>query len=35
MSKKNAPQKTGLLDRALNAVEIAGNKLPHPVTLFA
>ena len=35
MSKKNAPQKTSFLDRALNAVEIAGNKLPHPVTLFA
>ena len=35
MSKKNATQKSSLLDRALNAVEIAGNKLPHPVTLFA
>ncbi len=35
MSKKNAPKKTSLLDRCLTAVEIAGNKLPHPVTLFA
>ena len=34
MSKKTQP-KSSLLDRALNAVEIAGNKLPHPVTLFA
>ena len=35
MSKKNSTQKSGLLDRCLTAVEIAGNKLPHPVTLFA
>ena len=34
MSKK-VQTKSSLLDRALNAVEIAGNKLPHPVTLFA
>ena len=35
MSKKNAPQKASLLDRCLNAVERAGNALPHPVTIFA
>ena len=35
MSKKNTPKKSSLLDRCLNAVEVAGNKLPHPVTLFA
>ena len=35
MSKKNSLQKASLLDRFLNGVEKAGNKLPHPVTLFA
>ena len=35
MSNKNAPKKASLLDRCLNAVERAGNALPHPVTLFA
>ncbi|MBR2894235.1 MAG: AbgT family transporter, partial [Oscillospiraceae bacterium] len=35
MSKKNTPKNSSLLDRCLNAVEVAGNKLPHPVTLFA
>ncbi len=34
MSKKNT-QKASLLDRCLNAVEKAGNSLPHPVTIFA
>lgn len=35
MSQKNTLHKASLLDRCLNAVEIAGNKLPHTVTLFA
>lgn len=35
MSTKNPPQKASLFNKFLNSVEIAGNKLPHPVALFA
>ena len=31
---KNKPEKGKLLDRALDFIERAGNRLPHPVTLF-
>lgn len=35
MSNTEKKQKGSLFNRFLNGVEIAGNKLPHPVTLFA
>lgn len=34
MSVKNTTAKKGLFNRFLNAVEVGGNKLPHPVTIF-
>ena len=34
MSKKQK-QKTGIFKRILDKIELVGNKLPHPVTLFA
>ena len=36
MSKKeNVKKKSSFFDKFLNGIEIAGNKLPHPITLFA
>src|SRR5699024_1854672 len=32
---KMKPKKQGILVRSLNSIERVGNKLPHPVTLFA
>ena len=34
MSVKNNTAKKGLFNKFLNAVEVGGNKLPHPVTIF-
>lgn len=36
MKKENIPldQKNGLFNRFLNGVEVIGNKLPHPATIF-
>ena len=35
MSKNQEIQKVSLYNRWLNGIEKAGNKLPHPVALFA
>ncbi len=36
MSKKeNVKKKSSFFDKFLNGIEVAGNKLPHPITLFA
>ena len=35
MSKSRNTNHTSLFNRFLNGVELAGNKLPHPITLFA
>jgi aminobenzoyl-glutamate transport protein len=35
MAQTNAKDKRGLLIRALDSIEVVGNKLPHPATLFA
>jgi aminobenzoyl-glutamate transport protein len=35
MDQTNAKDKRGVLVRALDFVEVVGNKLPHPATLFA
>ena len=34
-NKENVKKKTSFFGKFLNGVEIAGNKLPHPITLFA
>jgi aminobenzoyl-glutamate transport protein len=34
MNAQNAVKKPGLFNRFLNGVEVVGNKLPHPVTIF-
>ena len=35
MSKHDAPQKVSAYNRWLNGIEAVGNKLPHPIALFA
>ena len=35
MSTKNGTQKVSLYNRWLNGIETVGNKLPHPIALFA
>lgn len=35
MAKENKSEKKGFFERVLDKIEVAGNKLPQPVTLFA